>query len=140
MGDVSLESERTIKPGHEFLSHLERRLGNGTTLTAYDMDVGRVRGEVIARDTVVDVGVAHEAQLLERLERAIDGRERHGGFSRLGDKVDDLLGRRVTEALDRVEHLLALRREPPSGGSQTRAEITHPTNVCRSVNRAERRT
>ena len=90
---------------------------------------------MIARHPVIDVRVRHETEPLERLQRAIDRGQRHGGFSRLADKVDDLLGCRVTELLDSGQHLLALRREPPSGGSQTRAEITHPTNVCRWAGR-----
>lgn len=131
MGDIGLESKRTIKTSHEFRSQIGRCLTHGAALTAYDMDVRGMGGEVIARHPVVDVRVGHQAEFLQGLERAIDRRQGHGGLSRLGDKVDELLGRGVTESLDRVEHLLALRREPPSGGSQTRAEITHTTNVCR---------
>lgn len=133
MGDIGLEPKRTIEPGHEFLGHLDGCLAHGTALTAYDVDVGGVGGEVIARHPVVDVRVAHEAELLERLEGAVDGRQGHRRLRVGGHDVDDLLRRGVAEALDSVEHLLALRREPPAGGSQSRAEITHTTNVCRSA-------
>lgn len=132
MGDVCLESERTIEARHEFRRHLERCLVHGTALAAYDVDVGGVRREVIAGHPVVDVGVGHETQVLEGFERAIDGRQRHRRPALTRDLLDDLLGRRVPQGLHRGEHVLALRREPPSGGPQSRAEITHPSNVCRS--------
>lgn len=97
------------------------------------MDVSGVRRKVIAGHPVVDVRVGDEAEVLERLERSIDRRQRHRRPIGDGDRLDDLLRSGVTELLDRVEDLLALRCEPPAGGSQTRAEITHPTNVCRSA-------
>lgn len=44
----------------------------------------------------------------------------------------------MAERSDGVEDLLALRCEPPSGGPQSRAEIAHPTNVCRRPRGSDR--
>ncbi len=140
MGDVGVEAEAVVEAGDEVVGDARRRLLDRPALTADDVDVGGVAGEVVARDAVVDVGVAHEAELLERLERPVDRREGHRRPAALRHHVDDLLRRRMAERLDRVEDLLALWREPPAGGAEPGAEITHPSNVCRSPVGGEPRT
>ena len=89
-------------------------------------------GEVVARRPVVDVRVPDQAELLQRLERAVDGRCGHRVRAVGGHGIHDLVGGGVTEPPDGRQHALALRGQALAARPQPLAEITHPTNVSRS--------
>ena len=72
---------------------------------ADDVDV-LVLGRAVGRRAVAEVGVPDEAELLEQLERAVDG-----GDVDAGHRLADLLRRGVAELAHGGQHLLALRRD-----------------------------
>ena len=72
----------------------------------------------VARRAVAQVGVPHEPEPVEQVERAVD-RGDVDRRRRLLDALSDLFGRRVLQRPDRVQHELALRRHaqtPPVQG------------------------
>ena len=71
--DVGREPERLVEPRDELVGDGQRGLADPAAAPADDVQVGRVLGEVVARRPVVDVGVPDQAELLQRLERAVDG-------------------------------------------------------------------
>jgi hypothetical protein len=85
---------------------------------AHEMSVPLDVGAMPARDAVVEMGVSHIAEFLERFEIAVNGRGIDLRVSR-ADLARDLLRRRVVaRALERVEdqpaldrHALALRAD-----------------------------
>ena len=70
------------------------------------------------------------AELLQRLERAVDGRRGHGVRAVGGHGIHDLVGGGVPEAPHGGQDALALRRQALAPRPQPLPEITHPTNVC----------
>ncbi len=83
-------------------------------------------GEVVARRPVVDVGVPDQAELLQGLERAVDGGGGHGIRTVGGHGIHDLVGGGVAEPAHGGQHALALRRQALAPSPQPLAEITHP--------------
>ena len=94
-------------------------------------------GEVVARRPVVDVGVPDQAELLQGLERAVDGGGGHRARPVGRHGIHDLVGGRVAEPAHGGQHPLALRRQALAPRPQPLPEITHPTNVSRTPVRAQ---
>ena len=129
--------ERLVEPRHELVGHGERRLADPAAPAADDVQVGGVLGEVVAGGTVVDVGVPDEAELLQGVERAVDGRRRHRAGTVGRDGIHDVVGGRVPQPPDGGQDPLALRREALAPSPQPLAQIAHPTNVCRTRERGQ---
>src|SRR3954465_8974405 len=98
-------------PAHRTLDDLCRHLLDASALPADEVEVVRVVGGVVGRRAVAEMGVGDEAELLEQLERAIDGRDvdAAGGAAY---PLGDLVGGGVAERGDGLEDELALRGEP----------------------------
>lgn len=84
---------------------------------AHDVDVV-VLGRPVGRRAVSEVGMAHQAELLEQFERPVD--RRHVDIS---DRLADLFGRGVTELAHCGEHLFTLSRDSQTAGSKLSGEI-----------------
>lgn len=130
MRDVGGEAEALVDPRDELVGGVERNLPHPAAAAADEVEVGGVVGQVVAGGAVVDVRVPDEAELLEGVERPVDGGCRHRGSTVGAHGVDDLLGRAVPEPPDGGQHPLALRGQALALGTEPLAEITHPSNVC----------
>jgi hypothetical protein len=75
------------------------------------VDVLLAADTVIRRCTMAEVGVGDEAELLQELQRAVDGRDvdTFGGLPHLSH---DLVGSGMPKPVDRLEHELSLRGQP----------------------------
>src|SRR3954466_7460754 len=83
------------------------------------MEVVRVVGSVVRRGPVPEVGVRHQPELLEELERPVDRRD-VDALRRTADPLGDLVGGGMPEVGDRLEHQLPLRGQPVAPGAQLR--------------------
>jgi 4-amino-4-deoxychorismate lyase len=77
-----------------------------------------VVGRPERRGAVAQMGMAHQPDLLEQLEGAIDRGEVDIGHGRT-----DLLRRRMPESADGLEHLVPLRRHAQAAGPQPGSEV-----------------
>lgn len=84
-----------------------------------------VIGEVIRRRAVVEVGVRHHADLLKRLEVAIDGGQGQGRPTISSDGCGESIGRGVTEPTDRIDDSLPLPGQAHATGPQPFAKVLH---------------
>ena len=125
------EPQGLVEPGHQFVRRGERGLAHPAAPPADDVQVGGVLGEVVARRTVVDVGVPDQTQLLKCIEGAVHRRRGNLSAPVARHGIHDLVRGRVTEPPHGAEHPLTLRGQPLAAGPQSLAEIAHPTNVCR---------
>ena len=76
---------------------------------------------MVDRRALAQVGVPHQAEPLEQLEVAVDGRgvgRRAVGAGLLAQPRADRLRGGVLQRVDRREHLLPLRRQPQAAGPQ----------------------
>ena len=83
-----------------------------------------VGGQVVDGRAVPEVGVGDHADLLEQLERAVDGRDVDPARGLL-DLGADFLGGGVIEPRHRLQDELALRRHPVAAGSQLLVPPAH---------------
>jgi len=80
------------------------------------------------RRAMTQVGVAHEAEVLEQLQRAI-----HGGDVDVRHGIADLLGGRMAQRANRVEDLLALVGHAQAARPQPLGQLVmtaHPSMLC----------
>jgi len=110
VADVQREAEAFGELGGEAVHQFGGHFHDDPALVADQVDVLVLTGRVGGR-AVAEVGVAHEADAVEQVERAVDRRDVH----RRGRALDlhaDLLRRRVVEGPHSVQHELALRCHP----------------------------
>ena len=75
MRQVGLETVAALQLFRERLQDLQRHLGIGATATAHHVVMeGRI-GALILGHAIVEMRVPHHAEILEHLQRAIDGRD-----------------------------------------------------------------
>ena len=117
MRPVEHESVSSEQPPLELVDQIGGGIDHRPAAVADDMDVV-VLGRPVGRRTVAEVGVAHQADLLEELEGPVDGSEVH-----LGDGVTDLLGGGMTQLTDCPEHPIALGSHAHATRAQRRCEI-----------------
>lgn len=138
-GEVPLEGQSLDQIVGEAL---ERR-DDLAAAVADDMDVPVVRGAVRG-SPVIEVGVGHDAQVLEKLQGAVDGSQVD-----VGSGSGDLLGRAVAQRAHRGQHLGALLRpaqaplaqEPGQVAAGTRGTFLHaadPRYIDPSAHRGKR--
>ena len=83
---------------------------DSVTAEADEVDVIGVPGQVERGGAMVQVGVGDEAKLLERFERAVDGRGGEGGAAVGTHFGGNRVGGRVPEPGERVNDAAPLRR------------------------------
>jgi hypothetical protein len=114
MGEVGTKALLGAKAPPEGLERAEGDLLLRAALAADEVTVPLDVGAMPTGDAIVEMGVGHVAQILERLEVPVDGRGIDLRMAR-ADLARDLLRRGVvTRALERIEHEAALHRHPPS--------------------------
>lgn len=133
MRDVGGEAVMVVDARDELVRDVEGDLPHPAAAAADEMEVGGVLGQVVAGGTVVDVGVADEAELLERVEGAVHGGGRHGRSTVGRDGLGDLVGRRVAEPVDGPEDPLALGGQALALCAQPFSQFTHSPNVGRTA-------
>ena len=97
-----MEPALVAKPPLKAVREFRWSIDDVAAVVADDVDVVVLRGTV-CRCAVVQMGVPHHPDLLEELQRAVDGRQVD-----VLDGVEDLFGRGVSEFADSDEHPLAL--------------------------------
>ena len=98
---------------------------DASTGPADQVDVVGVVGQVIARRAVVEVGVSHDCERLQRLEGPVDGRGCERGSAIGRDPGDDLVGGGMAQCCHGIEHPLALVCHPAPLGPQLVAVVLH---------------
>ena len=114
VGQVGAEALLAPQAPSERLERAERDLLLRAAATAHQMAVPLDVGAMPARHAVVKMRVRHVAELLERLEVAIDGRRIDLRMARTYLARDLLRSRVVPRPLKRVEHQTTLHRHAPS--------------------------
>ena len=122
---VSLETVALAKMNVERPELIDVDLALRAAPTTDHVLVVRVFGEVVDGDTVVEVGVRHESEVLKQLQGSVDRRDvdlrklrSHPGVDRLGGHVP--IGR-----FDRLENELPLRCETVSTLLERLHQLTH---------------
>ncbi len=115
VADIGLESVTLVQGGHQGRYRLGRDLGDPPALSADQVHVLGLFGQVIPGRSVPEVGVGHQAELLEQFERAVHGGNVHAAGGLL-DVGPDFLGRGVLQPGDRREDQLALGRDAVATG------------------------
>lgn len=105
----------------EFVDQIGGRVDDGAAGVADDVHV-IVVGRAVGRRAVTEVGVPHQADLLEQFEVSVDRRDVDSG-----DCIADLLRRRMPQPAYRVENLLALRGHAQPARAQRRGEVDRPS-------------
>ena len=102
------KSNSSRKPREQRVEHIRFNRDHLLAIPADQVEVLVVADRVVRRRAVAEVGVPHQAELLEHLEGAVDGGDvdRRGLLADLGEH---LVRRRVAERVDGVEDQLALR-------------------------------
>lgn len=127
MGQVGAKALLGPEAPSERLERAERDLLLRTASSAHEVAVPLHVSAMPPRHAIVEMGVGHIAEILERLEVAVDGRRIDLRMTS-ADLARDLLGRGVVaRALERIEHQAALHRHPPS----LRADLVRHTHVPR---------
>jgi hypothetical protein len=124
VGQVGAEALLGAEAAAQRLERAERDLLLRSAAAADQMTVSRDVRAMPAGHAIVEVGMGHVAEVLERFEISVDGRRIDLGMAR-ADLPRDLFRRRVmTRALERVEHQSALHRHPLS----LRADLVRHTH------------
>src|SRR5262249_33443989 len=110
MGQVCLEAVASPKIGPQRLQNREFELLLRAAATADQVLMETLVGAVVLGDAVVEVGVRHQAEILEQLQGAIDGRDVDLREARRDASVDGLDRDVSIDFLDCLEDELALRR------------------------------
>lgn len=107
MAHVGEESLTLIERGNEWPDGYLVDLSDTFALTAHQVHVVGVLGQVVRGRAVVQVAVLDQAKLLEQLERPVDSRDvdTAGGLANL---AVDLLRRGVLQPGDSLQNELAL--------------------------------
>lgn len=132
MGDLGRETESLAQCLDQSVRVGEWRLTHPAAATAYDVQVSGVLDEVIARGTVVDVRVAHQAELGQRIKRAVDRRRGQTAAISGGKLRNNLVRSRVPQVGERTEDAGALRSEAHPLRPQEFPQIRHSPTVCRT--------
>ena len=112
------------QPRRQVGHHVAGHLGDGAAVVAHEVHVlVLVRG--VGRGAVPEVRVAHQPQAFEQVQAAVHRGDVHRRCRPL-DLRADLLGGRVAELADGVEHELALRRHPQPALVQGAAQRRRP--------------
>ena len=121
---VGLEAVPFVQGGDQGTDCVRADLGDPAAVPADQVHVVGVGGQVVGRRPVMEVGVGDHADVLEQLERAVDGGDvdAAGGLLDLGA---DLFRGRVVELRHRFQHELALRRHPVAAGPQLLVPPAH---------------
>ena len=117
--DVEVEAGGARDTPDHVAEHVTRRFLHATALAAHEMDVVVVTGDGVRRCSVPEVRVLHEPELLEQLERSVDGGDVDPA-GRPAYPFRDLVGSGVTERRDCFEHELALRGQAVSARAEAR--------------------
>lgn len=134
MGDISDKAGVGQNIPREAVSQLAAALLDPAASPAHEVDMVGVVGEVVGGGPVVQVGVADDAERLERLQRAVDGGGRECATTVNPHVLDHRVWRRMAQRRHGVEDALALRGHPPPVSTQLVAYVLHPSTV-----RSERR-
>ena len=121
---VGLEAVAFVEGGDQGADRVRADLGDPAAVTADQVHVVGVGGQVVGGRPVVQVGVGDHADLLEQFERAVDGGDVDAARGLL-DLGADLLRGRVIEPRHRLQDELALRRHPVAAGSQLLIPAPH---------------
>ena len=105
--DIGGETSIALQGVQEFARDRSGDRVDAIAPSADKVDVHVIIHGVVRRGAVTEVRMRHQADLLEHLERAVDGREID--LRRLSLHAhEDLLGGCVAEVIDRNEHKIAL--------------------------------
>ena len=113
----------------EVLGEVSRTLLDASAGATDEVDVVGMVGQVVARRPVVEVGVSHDLQGLQRLERPIDRGRRQRRTPVGGDSCHHLVRRRMPEGCHGVEHALTLGGHPAALGTEPLADVLHHPTV-----------
>jgi len=117
----------------ERLERAERDLLLRAAAAADEMAMSLDVSAMPPRHAIVEVGVGHVAEILERFEVAVHGRRIDLRMAR-ANLTRDLLRRRVVpRALERVEHEPALHRHPPA----LRADLVRDTHFIATLRQSQ---
>ena len=125
-GEVRAIQHEAVLAGQtllELVDEIGRRIEHRAAGVAHHVDVV-VLGRPVRGCAVTQVGMAHEAELLEELERAIDGREID-----FRDGLTDLFRCRVAEFANRPEHAVTLSGHAHATRAQLGREIRRGLGV-----------
>ena len=111
MTDVGVEAVLRRHRIDQVRGHFGLDLGHALTVPADEVDVVRLGRRMVRGGSVTQVGVTDQSELLEQVQRAVDGGD-VDALRGLPDLGQDLFGRRVVEVLDGLEYEFALRRQP----------------------------
>ena len=117
VADVGLEAVLLVQRGDQGADRVGADLRHPAALTAEQVHVVGVAGQVIDGRTVPEVGVGDHPDLLEQFERPVDGGDVDPARRPLHLGADLLRGR-VIESCHRLEHELALWRNPVAAGTK----------------------
>lgn len=132
MGDVEAEAPlfgQTLGQRAQFLGLDFLHVSTDPADQVHVLGLVRV---VVRRGSVRQVGVGDQVELLEQLERAIDGGDVHTR-GLLAHGVVYLFGRGMAEPAHRVEDQLALRGQPQAAITQQIGELGHGPMIMRNV-------
>src|SRR5581483_10038465 len=121
---VGLEAVPLVEGGDQGTDRVRADLGDPAAVAADQVHVVGVGGQVVRGRAVPEVGVRDHADLLEQLERAVNGRDVDAARGLL-DLSADLLRGRVTEPRHRLQDELALRGHPVATGTQLLVPAVH---------------
>ena len=112
-----METVFFVESGNQRRDRVGGYLGDAAAFRADQVHVLGFGGQVVAGRAVTEVGVRHQAELLEQFECPVDGGNVHaaGGLLHVSP---DLLGRGVLQLGDCREDQLALGRDAVAAGSQ----------------------
>src|SRR6266566_6195391 len=114
VGQVGAEALFAAQAPPERLERAQRDLLLRAAAPAHQVAVPLDIRAMPARHAIVEMRVRHVAELLERLEVAIDGRRIDLRMSRTYLARDLLRSRVVPRSLKRIEHQTTLHRHAPS--------------------------
>ena len=97
--------------GGEVGGHRDVRLDHVRAVPADQVDVVVPVGEVVRRRAVPEMGMADQPELLQQLQRPVDGGD-VDPRRRPPHLHEDVVGGRVLKGVHGFEHELALRRQP----------------------------
>src|SRR4051794_12571051 len=119
---VDSEASLRGKPADDLGKHRAVGLLHPAAVAADQVHVIVVTCDRVRRRAVTEVRVLDEPELLEELQRAVDGRDVHGRGGTT-NCARDLLRRAVTELPDSLEHELSLGRRAVAAGTKRRLPV-----------------
>jgi hypothetical protein len=128
MVGLKAEAVLLVEPAREWSEELVRHFDDDTAHIADEVLV-RVIEQVVHRAPMPQVDVIDDAELLERVERAVDGRAVDVGLRALHD-LSEILGRDVGLGLDEGRHESPSRgRDPTTALPQSIEDAVEPSGL-----------